>query len=583
MDYNQSDQHTCEPSSSISSSSTFTSSTSSLVTSTSSSSTGSGISSSTVSSNENDTREKIQHHLKYNKTEYIILDNPNSNNKKSSVCWRSFGFPAKRDINGVPQKIKNFVSCKNCFTTYSYASNSTTFLNKHNCLSSDRKPNSTLSSSYNTSSSQTLITTYGQPKTVRLPDSHSKDMKDLLVRWICKDMRPFATVDDDGFRKIAQRCVSIGAQYGNIDINQILRSSSTISSHIHELADTERARLKNLLSLATKNGSLCLCPDLWTDSNRQCSYLGITASFVDDEYHLHNIDLCCHPFPNVRKTAENIIIELEKALSRFEIFDLHGITFVSDRGANFLKALKRFQAYSCAAHRLNNIVKRCFFVNEKSKKQDDLEENVFTNDDELEEDIEALIDVTALSDIPRKALHVLQNIIECKKLVKYVKKSGINPEIKEYGGVSLKQSINVRWLSFINLLESIDRSFFSIRKVLANKKKTFAIEREVVQGLIRLLLPFKELLTKLQTSKTPSIHLVLIGIGSLRTTLSSFDMLLEYEKKNKIYFQEENLDSLDINSSNSIQEDEGNLIFIFFIKLILNQEEFRAENNFFRT
>ncbi len=113
---------------------------------------------------------------------------------------------------------------------------------------------------------------------------------------------------------------------------------------------------------------------------------------------------------------------MEKALSRFEIFDLHDITFVSDRGANFLKALKRFQAYSCAAHRLNNIVKCCFFVNEKNKKQDDLEENVFTNDDELEEDIEALIDVTALSDIPRKALHVLQNIIECKKLVKYIKK-----------------------------------------------------------------------------------------------------------------------------------------------------------------
>ncbi len=204
MDYNQSDQHTCEPSSSISSSSTFTSSTSSLFTSTSStstssSSTGSCISSSTVSSNENYTREKIQHHLKYNKAEYIILNN--SNNKNSSVCWRSFGFPAKLDINGVPQKIKNFVSCKNCFTTYSYASNSTTFLNKHNCLSSDRKTNSTLSSSYNTSSSQTLITTYGQPKTVRLPDSHSKDMKDLLVRWICKDMRPFATVDDDGLER----------------------------------------------------------------------------------------------------------------------------------------------------------------------------------------------------------------------------------------------------------------------------------------------------------------------------------------------------------------------------------------------
>ena len=100
----------------------------------------------------------------------------------------------------------------------------------------------------------------------------------------------------------------LGAQYGNIDINQVPRSSTTISSCIHELADNERAPLKKLLASAAKNGSLCLCPYLWTDSNRQCSYVGITASFVDDDYHLHNVDLCCHLFPNVRKTAENIIM-----------------------------------------------------------------------------------------------------------------------------------------------------------------------------------------------------------------------------------------------------------------------------------
>jgi len=81
-----------------------------------------------------------------------------------------------------------------------------------------------------------------------------------------------------------------------------------MSSHIHELAGNERDRVKKLLASAAKNGSLCLCLDLWTDSNRQCSYLGIAASFVDDDHQLHNIDLCCHPFPNVKKSAENIII-----------------------------------------------------------------------------------------------------------------------------------------------------------------------------------------------------------------------------------------------------------------------------------
>jgi hypothetical protein len=84
------------------------------------------LSSSTASSNEKYTREKIQHLLKYNKTQYVVLGN--LNNQKSSICWRSFGFPAKLDSNDIPQKIEGFVLSKSCFITYSYISNSTTFL-----------------------------------------------------------------------------------------------------------------------------------------------------------------------------------------------------------------------------------------------------------------------------------------------------------------------------------------------------------------------------------------------------------------------------------------------------------------------
>ena len=113
---------------------------------------------------------------------------------------------------------------------------------------------------------------------------------------------------------------------------------------------------------------------------------------------------------------------MEKVLNRFEIVDLREVTVVSDRGTNFLKALKRFQAYSCVAHRLNNIVEHCFFVNEKNKNQEDSMDSVLGyKGNKVEEDIETLIDTTALNDVPRRALHILQNIIECKKLVKYVK------------------------------------------------------------------------------------------------------------------------------------------------------------------
>ncbi|CAF1429571.1 unnamed protein product [Adineta ricciae] len=81
--------------------------------------------------------------------------------------------------------------------------------------------------------SQNLITAYGHPKTVRPPDSL--------------------------FLEVAQRCASIETQYGNIDVNQIIRSSHTISSHIHELTDHERAQLRKLLASSVKNWfTLCI-------------------------------------------------------------------------------------------------------------------------------------------------------------------------------------------------------------------------------------------------------------------------------------------------------------------------------------
>lgn len=107
-------------------------------------------------------------------------------------------------------------------------------------------------------------------------------------------------------------------------------------------------------------------------------------------------------------------------------------------------------------------------------------------------------------------------------------------------------------------MESIDRSFQGIKKVLANKKKNFSIERTIVQGLVRLLLPFKELIVKIQTNTTPSLHFVLIGVGSLQSTLSSFDSLLEYEKRHRKHDFDDNIDSLNYDEANSMEEDEGN-------------------------
>ena len=95
IDSSKSDLYVCQPSSSISDQFMSTSSVEQSPTSI-------FCPSSIMSSDEKYTREKIQHLLKHNKTQYVVLDN--STNNSSSICWRLFGFPAKLDMTGVPQK-----------------------------------------------------------------------------------------------------------------------------------------------------------------------------------------------------------------------------------------------------------------------------------------------------------------------------------------------------------------------------------------------------------------------------------------------------------------------------------------------
>ncbi|CAF3998528.1 unnamed protein product, partial [Rotaria sp. Silwood1] len=282
---------------------------------------------------------------------------------------------------------------------------------------------------------QRSITAFTTPKKSKLSDITKNKIKELEARWICEDMRPIAVVDDPGFRRLAQELVSIGklilirmnsmsfsillgAQHGNVDVDEILRGAKTISSHISDLATTERSRIRTLLINLLENGTLCLCPDLWTDKHRQVHYLGITASFVDDAYGLYNIDLCCYPFPSVAKTAENIITVLQSALEPFGIIDLSQVFFVSDRGSNFVKALTHFFVIWCFAHRLNNVLKLCFFTAATKEEKRKAMDNTQLSDDS-DEDFDLVIKSDCVQDLPKKALYVLKVVFECKALVKY--------------------------------------------------------------------------------------------------------------------------------------------------------------------
>ncbi|CAF2122219.1 unnamed protein product [Rotaria magnacalcarata] len=150
-------------------------------------------------------------------------------------------------------------------------------------------------------------------------------------------------MEDDGLRQLIQECISIGARYGNIDVNRVLRGADVTAEHVSTLANKHRCRITKVLAEPIENDAVTFCPDIWSDPIRQISYLCISVAFVDDQYQYRSYDLCCSPFEEEDKSSESIIAVLQKVLKRFGINDLSLVKFVSDPGSKLCESSEELQ------------------------------------------------------------------------------------------------------------------------------------------------------------------------------------------------------------------------------------------------
>ncbi|CAF3896809.1 unnamed protein product [Rotaria sp. Silwood1] len=493
--------------------------------------------SSSISTNSFDSK-KIKRVLLNQPQKFKIIENESPSHAE---WWRSFGFPAQLNENNKLERINGYISCIKCMHTQVYNLLSGTKRFKQHA---DKCFPSSVSSSTSTSSSsstQTTLNQMGFKKSLQFSENDVKIVKKLCAQWICGDIRPFSIVDDPGFRNVAQECIRLGATYGNVDVNDVFRGEKTISRHIICIADELRDQVKDMLSISLKEGSLTICPDYWTDCYKRISYLAVTATFVTDEYSYQSIDLFCRPFHFKKKTAELTLNALYKHLESFGIVSLANVNIVCDRG-------------NTTATGLPMSIKVPTDITSHSESSSDESESS-TDDDcnaktalpvtqrkvkkKLKKPIlckhEAQIPTEKITvdQIPASAKRVLASLNQCKRIVKYVKKAGINKDIKENGGVTLHQSTIVRWLSMSNLLESVLKSFTTTKRLLLARKKqalTIDLDEITIKQLVLVLKPFKHTMTLIQTGNIPSLHMVLLSTITLKEALSSYKSLLNYKK-----------------------------------------------------
>jgi len=102
-----------------------------------------------------------------------------------------------------------------------------------------------------------------------------------------------------------------------------------------------------------------------------------------------------------------------------------------------------------------------------------------------------------------------------------------------------------------NLLESMIKSFKPTKRLLIARKKQSLVndlDLPTIKQLILVLKPFKHIMTTIQTGNTPSLHMVLLSIWSLKAALASYTSLIDY--KNTFSNSNENK-----NDDDEIEED----------------------------
>ena len=297
-------------------------------------------------------------------------------------------------------------------------------------------------------------------KQTALPASAKQDTTEKCVTLCCKDIRPYDVVAGDGFVNIVQHFVNLGAKYGRFNVKDVLPHPTTVSRNVVKTAQAMKGSVAEEIKPIIEAYGCAITTDIWTEDYHKTSYISSTIHYTNNDFGLVSRVLFAAPFENgTPKTQDNIRNLLFQRLAAFGIdasLLASRVVFVTDRGANIVAALRAYTRLNCNAHILNVVLSSAFAP--------------------------AVLDKTpALSELLSTA----------KKLVKYFKHSGLQNSLD----TSLKQSIETRWNSNYEMLESILTQYDAVSQLLVanNQYERLApINADTLKTVVKFLQKFKE-------------------------------------------------------------------------------------------
>ena len=263
----------------------------------------------------------------------------------TSLVWKYFGFPGKDGkIFESDKKKRTKVYCKLCSRSYSYVGNTTNMWQhlEDNHANEFREAKTSGSDGKKKENQQMKIAEAFQSSQQL---SHSsvrwKTLTDSVCYFIAKDLQPYDTVNDAGFRHMIK---TFEPRYTPPDRKTIA------TNYMPKMYDKEKGKVK---AKVAEVKSFALTTDIWT-SRANHSYTGLTIHYISKDFQLASHLLETKEFPESH-TGNNIADELIAILSEWNLDHQMLSAVTTDNGSNIVLAtdILNWSRMPCFSHSLH--------------------------------------------------------------------------------------------------------------------------------------------------------------------------------------------------------------------------------------
>ena len=296
----------------------------------------------------------------------------------TSKIWRYFGFPGKdRQFLEKDKRKRNEVTCRVCSKRFKYCGNTSNMRLHLNTVhpndfatmekeeseadSSSSKRKAASKSQHSEAMDTGLLGTqqklpamFEAQKPLTRDNPKWKKLTNAICYFLAKDMKPFDTVNDPGFRYMIK---TFEPRYTPPD-------RKTISTHyMQDLYQREKIRVQQQLNNIE---GYAITTDMWTSRAKQ-AYCAVTVHCVT-QFKLQSFLISIHEFSDSH-TAENIVGELNDTLAECNLASQGIIAAITDNAANVTAAIEKLEVLHlpCFSHTLQLAVEQALKLPEISK------------------------------------------------------------------------------------------------------------------------------------------------------------------------------------------------------------------------